>query len=307
MTMKQPSDHSRHPKPRFMWVASLLGLLSVQGCSPVDSLMRGRPVAVVAVTTSAQTSTPASTPTAAKAQPELSLAAIVNHDLQHGHFAEGRQALETYLTRHPGNRYARSLLHQLTADPQKVLGRPWRAHVVQSGESYSALAARYLGDPKLFLILARYNHAADPSALDVGTTVRLPISAKGSRMTAVEQDAKPAREGQQTSDSPTARAEHLQATSIALLDQGHRQRALEHLDKALTLDPKLKPDGVKATALRQQLLSSYHERAIVLYRDQKLDKAIALWNHVLEIDPYYEPAIAYRARALELKRRLKQF
>ena len=59
--------------------------------------------------------------------------------------------------------------------------------------------------------------------------------------------------------------------------------------------------------MRQQLLSAYHQRAIVLYRDQKLDPAIALWDHVLAIDPSYEPAVIYRARALELKQRLKQF
>jgi tetratricopeptide (TPR) repeat protein len=46
---------------------------------------------------------------------------------------------------------------------------------------------------------------------------------------------------------------------------------------------------------------------VVLYRDQQLDKAIALWNRVLAIAPNYEPAVAYRARALELKQRLKQY
>ncbi|HTM29615.1 MAG TPA: LysM domain-containing protein, partial [Rhodanobacter sp.] len=60
-------------------------------------------------------------------------------------------------------------------------------------------------------------------------------------------------------------------------------------------------------ALRSQLLDSYHERAIVLYRDQQLDQAIVLWNRVLAIAPGYEPAVVYRARALELKQRLRQY
>jgi tetratricopeptide (TPR) repeat protein len=54
------------------------------------------------------------------------------------------------------------------------------------------------------------------------------------------------------------------------------------------------------------LLGSYHERAVVLYRDQQLDQAIALWDHVLAIDPSYERAVIYRARAVELQQRLKQ-
>jgi tetratricopeptide (TPR) repeat protein len=54
------------------------------------------------------------------------------------------------------------------------------------------------------------------------------------------------------------------------------------------------------------VLNNYHQRAIVLYRDQKLDQAIALWDHVLAIDPGYEAATVYRTRALELKHRLKQ-
>jgi hypothetical protein len=45
---------------------------------------------------------------------------------------------------------------------------------------------------------------------------------------------------------------------------------------------------------------------VVLYRDQKLDQAIALWDHVLAIDPGYERATIYRARAIELQHRLKQ-
>ena len=57
----------------------------------------------------------------------------------------------------------------------------------------------------------------------------------------------------------------------------------------------------------KDLVATFHQRAIVLYRDQQLDPAIALWDRVLAIDPGYEPATVYRTRALELKQRLKQF
>ena len=67
------------------------------------------------------------------------------------------------------------------------------------------------------------------------------------------------------------------------------------------------PSGADARALRKQLVAVYHQRAIVLYRDQQLDQAISLWNRVLAIEPDFEPATVYRARALELKQRLKQY
>jgi len=76
--------------------------------------------------------------------------------------------------------------------------------------------------------------------------------------------------------------------------------------RCLPVSRRTWPVGPQAAALREQLLASYHERAIVLYRDQQLDQAIALWDRILAINPNYEPAVIYRARALELKHRLKQ-
>ena len=108
-------------------------------------------------------------------------------------------------------------------------------------------------------------------------------------------------------EAAAAKAQRLQRESVALLDHGHKQQALARLDQALVIEPQLKPSGSDAVSLRNELVTSFHQRAIVLYRDQQLDPAIALWNRVLAIDPNYEPAVIYRTRALELKRRLKQF
>jgi tetratricopeptide (TPR) repeat protein len=107
-------------------------------------------------------------------------------------------------------------------------------------------------------------------------------------------------------ESPSAKAQRLQRESLSLLDLGKNDQALTRLGEALSIDPGLKPAGPQAVALRDQLLTSYHERAILLYRDQQLDQAITLWDRILSINPNYEPAVIYRARALELKHRLKQ-
>jgi tetratricopeptide (TPR) repeat protein len=107
--------------------------------------------------------------------------------------------------------------------------------------------------------------------------------------------------------SAAAKARRLQDESLALLHKGQRSQALERMDQALDADPQLAPANADAQSLRKQLVSVYHQRAIVLYRDQQLDQAISLWDRVLAIQPDFEPATVYRARALELKQRLKQF
>ncbi|WP_236585386.1 LysM domain-containing protein [Dyella sp. EPa41] len=252
----------------------------------------------------------------------LPLNTIVGSYLMKGRYAEGEQRLRQYLAKYPNDRAAQTMLRQLTTDPKVALGAKSRAYVAQAGDSYSTLAARHLGDSNLFLILARYNGAANPSVLHAGDPLRLPLAgvranlpsetvAKGStRGTAAPPagaaNAAPLPASPDTApvDSGSTKAQRLQAESSALLRQGQKDQALARLDEALTLDPHLKPAGNQA--LRDQLLASYHERAVVLYRDQKLDQAIALWDHVLAIDPGYERAAVYRTRAIELQQRLKQ-
>ena len=300
-------------------MALALTILGVTGCAQFNALK----AKVGASSPSVVVTPPAAVASGTETPQGLSFTSIVDDELQLGHYAEGESALRQYLKQHPGDRPAQAMLRQLTADPRQ-LGAPSSTHVVQTGDSYSSLAARYLGDPSLFLILARYTGSTNPSVLRLGETVRLPRSAKrlsmasdtitsgadsGKRGVAAGTASPAATSPGATpgAESAAVKARRLQNESLALLDQGHKNQALARLDQALVIDPQLKPAGAGATALRQQLLATYHERAIVLYRDQHLDQAIALWDRVLAIDPNYEPAIMYRARALDLKHRLKQF
>ena len=301
---------------RFPRPVALLILASVAGCAQmstlknkVDDRLNGSPKVTV------ERTTPEAEATAA---PPSSLGEIINGDLQQGHYAEGERALRQYLAAHPGDRAAQAMLHQLTVDPARELGARSRSYTVQPGDSYSTLAARYLGDAQRFLILARYNGSTDPSVLRTGQTLRLPLAAAppgvaasapaaAAKVDAVIPAISAAPGAGVPGESATAKASRLQRESVSLLAQGHKDQALAQLDEALSLDPHLKPSNPQAAAMRQQLLAAYHQRAIVLYRDQKLDPAIALWDHVLAIEPSYEPAVIYRARALELKQRLKQF
>lgn len=321
MTVTRSPDHRRQ-LPGPVPIAALLITLVMSGCAQMDKL-KSR-VGGQSTHQSTEVSR-ADAARAAHAGGDVSFAAIVNNQLQHGDYAEGEKALRRYLAQHPGDRPAQAMLRQLTTNPEQWLGRKSQPHVVQAGDSYSTLAARYLDDASLFLILARYNGSTNPSLLRVGDTVQVPTAAARSSMPTVTvspnatgPDRTASAEttigisptiGQDvptTRESPATKAKRLQRESVALLDGGHKEQALSRLDEALAVDPQLAPDGNKAVSLRKDLAASLHQRAIVLYRDQRLDPAIALWDRVLAIDPHYEPAVVYRTRALELKRRLKQ-
>ncbi len=285
----------------IMAVLPMLG-----GCAQFDRLRHRGDHATAAPAPPA--SAPAPAAPAAPVAPLRPLGSIINDDLQHGRYAEGEAALRAYLAEHPKDRLAQSMLRQLTADPQRMLGPAGSSHVVQVGESYSTLAQRYLGDAQLFLILARYNGSTEPARLRAGEKLRLPASGRGAgddAVVAADSDGA-APDARLLIESPAARSQRLQRESLDLLDAGRDTEALARLDAALAGDPGLASDRGQAAALRQRVVARCHQRAIVLYRDQKLEPAIALWDRVLAVDPSYEPALAYRARAQELQRRLKQ-
>jgi tetratricopeptide (TPR) repeat protein len=300
----QNSGYAYSAQARGALALALGALLagSLGGCAELRARMGGHaPSTPVAAPAPAPV---ASAPAAVDETPPPSLAAIVNRQLQLGHYQEGERQLRRFLEVHPDDRTAQALLHQLTADPEQALGHASREYIVKPGDSYSTLAARYLGDGGRFLILARYNGSTNPSVLRAGQKLRLPAT----RLAATDAEGATTQEQRLApSTSGEARARRLQDESLALLHKGQHTQALERMDEALDADPRLPASGADAQALRQQLVSVYHQRAIVLYRDQQLDQAISLWNRVLAIQPDFEPATVYRARALELKQRLKQF
>ena len=309
---------SRTARVRTLRLALLLAALGAAGCAQMGALKSK----VSDSFSGSSTASPSSASSVPDNNEPLPLNAIVGSYLMKGRYAEGEQRLRQYLAKYPNDRAAQTTLRQLTTDPKLALGARSRAYTAQAGDSYSTLAARHLGDSSLFLILARYNGAANPSVLHAGDPVRLPLAGvrpnlpsetaarSATRSTvasaATAANAAPAATlpDNAPADSVSTKAQRLQAESSTLLRQGQKDQALARLDEALTLDPHLKPAGNQA--LRDQLLASYHERAVVLYRDQKLDQAIALWDHVLAIDPGYERAAVYRTRAIELQQRLKQ-
>ncbi|WP_233842676.1 tetratricopeptide repeat protein [Dyella sp. 2HG41-7] len=286
----------------------VLGL--VGGCAKVTiDKKEGREPARVAPTEQSVSSRVSTTQT--------SLSSIVNHDLQNGRYQEGEQALKRYLQDHPGDRTAELYLRQLQEDPKQALGAASTPHVVQPGESYSTLAAKYLGDPNLFLVLARYNGSTNPSRIRTGSSLQLPARASGNAVASTPVQPAPSQTVAPPAvaavvstppiGSPRLRAEQLKNQSLALYRSGHRDQAINVFDQALSLNPHLTSSDSAFPTLSHDWIAKLHQQAMVFYLDQHLDQAISLWDRILEVDPTNEPATIYRARAVELKSRLQQY
>lgn len=95
-----------------------------------------------------------------------------------------------------------------------------------------------------------------------------------------------------------------QQRGIALMERRQHEAAYEAFGEALAQEPELEPARRHRASLRVVLVAEYHKVAVVRYRNQQLDEAIALWDKALKLDPGFEQARGYRTRALELKRRL---
>lgn len=319
-------------------VGVLLLLMMLSACAalpersarsePVDERDAGRPVGVET----------AGGAEAAELKPIVSL-------LEDGQMAEARRRLDAAIAEGAGRNWAHGLREQLSADPEAFLGSDSIPHTVAPGESLSQLADRYLGDPLRFVILARYNGIARPRALEVGRVLRIPTRAwsgsAGPAVAAPGTDVLPASgalvRGRIESELEAgryqsaldligrARAGQPEASWVGPLERRAnallwQQRGIDHMNaastrgneqayeafgRALALIPNLEPARRNRETLREALVSEYHRSAIIHYRNQRLDEALALWDRALALDPGFQPAQGYRSRALELKRRLR--
>ncbi|MEM1141174.1 MAG: LysM domain-containing protein [Pseudomonadota bacterium] len=82
------------------------------------------------------------------------------------------------------------------------------------------------------------------------------------------------------------------------------EELVDEIDQAEQLTEDTVDDAAAELMARQQEVSQLHRSAISAYRAQDLDKAIALWNEVLLLDPEHEGAQIYREQAVSLKQRL---
>ncbi|WP_018871669.1 tetratricopeptide repeat protein [Thioalkalivibrio sp. ALJ16] len=325
---------------RAMVLVLLAGL--VTGCAQLQGMLD--PDGDAEAQTDEVDAAPAAARAAPEPSAPVPVIEDIIEDLQAGAYADAEQALDRLLEAQPDHPAARSLHRQLTVDPRQALGSAYSTHHVAAGETLAQLAREHLGDASQFVILARYNDLERPAHLLVGQALRIPerkMDTPGPGVEPVQPDpgespAMAYREAieealdaghyeQALTLTARARAEapggaaaggwlerlereaeagYWEQTGDRARAEGAYEDALEAYARALQSDPERASVLEAQERLRVAQKEALHKEAIVRYRNQDLDKAIALWDQALKIDPEFEAARGYRLRAQELQRRL---
>ncbi len=225
MTPKTSSDR-QGPAGAALVLAGMALLLAACAQTP-------KPAPIVAAAPPPPTTTQAGAAAAPGLAPRQRLSRAVDL-LGAGQPAQARAELAQLLAERPRSAAGRKLLDQIDREPRAVLGERNYPYKVRPGETMSALADRFLGDPILFYALARYNGIDAPAQMAAGQTLLIPGVPKKqapARQPARAGDAAP------TAARNTARADQLRAMALEDMNQGAIGRAVARLRLATTSDP----------------------------------------------------------------------
>jgi hypothetical protein len=163
-----------------------------------------------------------------------------------------RPEIDAFLAEQPGNELGKNLLAQITQDPKALLGAESFSYTIQSGETLSILAERFLDDRFKFYALARYNGISIPAQAEVGRVIQIPgtarklVEARPRASTKSDEDLLQAQlEAKRNAPTPkpavvarnTAKANELRGAALELMSRGGIDRAVALLRQALTFDP----------------------------------------------------------------------
>ena len=250
--------------------------------------------------------------------------------LQHGDGQKARPLLQQVLVLESSHKNASSLLHQIDANPVEMLGKENFPYKVQSGDTLSLIAKRFLGDHFKFYILARYNDIVLSDNLEAGRVIKIPGKkpppSKVAAATAAEQPATPDVSNLRLSEAKKlytdgrfadsiSTLEHIQsegggnaelndflitvyvAYAKKLTDSGRFAEANKLLSKALTAYPgneRLRKQSDK-TDMYQNAEQTYEEGNQWL-NDGQLAKAYAAFTQTLKRVPDHAGAKAALAK-----------
>jgi len=102
------------------------------------------------------------------------------------------------------------------------------------------------------------------------------------------------------------RSEMLRQEALRLRDGDDLVGAYRMAQEAADLDAAPAEATLLEADLREEVVASMHNRALVAWRDRNVDLAIRSWEALLAVVPDFEPAQVYLARARRLRERLDQ-
>jgi LysM repeat protein len=187
--------------------------------------------------------------------------------LNRGQADKARKKLLQALKIRPGDMLAQDLLKQIDTDPKVLLGSESYGYTVKDGETMSALAQRFLGDPMKSYALARYNGLPSPAMVKPGDVLQIPGRRRLAPPIAKKAAPAPVKKPPVTVAKPVpakpappagdaARAAKLRGQGLAAMNAGAINRAVALLRQALSFDPGsalIKRDLARALRIQSTL------------------------------------------------------
>ncbi|MCG8611285.1 MAG: LysM peptidoglycan-binding domain-containing protein, partial [Pseudomonadales bacterium] len=242
--------------------------------------------------------------------------------IQNGNYEDARQMLTETLKRAPEHRLAKFIHEQLQIPPQQYFGQNYRFHTVQRGESLSKIAKTQLGNPLLFVALARYNEIEQPEAIDIGMKLKIPEQKKVIKpesgnaghlqtLSGTETDLNSATDPEfsemPSPPSETAQPENntSETTLTSLYEKGEFENMLNHASRLVVL---LKEDEVIANRqlienVVTELAREQEQRKLYSKSLERLDQGIELIGETTN----FNTAISRLNRKISTLAELEQF
>jgi tetratricopeptide (TPR) repeat protein len=251
--------------------------------------------------------------------------------LAHGALLEARRQFLGVLALDPANRTAFDALRSDVREVRFVL------HTVRRGETLGSLAERYYGDGARAGVIGETNQLPVTARLTVGATLKIPelpgvpyLVPDARPPTTETPEVNPllaeAREAVERGDYEVAlaeierllgsspqNAEGLDLKKAILYGLGKsqlQQRRWQESYQTLAQLARLTPNYQDAPALlrqaRDRLVQQYYSQGLRLFREEKLEEAIAAWRAVLHLEPDHANARRNLDQAERMLRGLQQ-
>lgn len=251
--------------------------------------------------------------------------------LGRGAHLEARRHFLAGLALDPGNRTAVEALRSEVREVRFVL------HAVRRGETLARIAERYYGDRSRGEVIAETNQLSAGSRLAAGTTLKVP-EIPGVPFLAPEPRPRPAepaevnpllaeaREALDRGDYLVALADverllggnpqHVEGLDLkkailyglgkSQLEQQKYTESYHTLTQLARLAPGYQDTPALIRQVRERLVQQHYSEGLRLYREEKIEEAIAEWRVTLELDPQHANARRSLEQAERLLRGLEQ-
>lgn len=97
-------------------------------------------------------------------------------NLENGEDGQALAELNAYLVAVPRSNSAKNIVAQITTDSSEYFPSEHFIINLTSGASLSTLAKKYLGSALKFYALAKYNNIANPSRVNIGQEIKIPLT-----------------------------------------------------------------------------------------------------------------------------------